>query len=162
MYRACLALFLILVSGGIARAEDLYQVFITDRPYSGGLISTYTNRTNTLFQLTETPYVLLHVPTSASSAKWSWWTDPAAVARFNNAGVNTLTDLTMTLDWAAVDKTPGEWLVKASYTIAGQIEYQTVKFTFAPEPLSAGLFITGGSAFALVRRKAVRKQRRLG
>lgn len=137
---------------GVASASSVYEAWITDGTMTGG---QYTDRTDSVFSLTETPYVFISLPDSLSSVdnvKATWWNDGADWSFVGTDKSGSLTAL-LTLDWKTVTKTAGLWTVQADYSAPGSIGSKTLNFTFAPEPVSAGLFLLGGGALAFLRRK---------
>lgn len=132
---------------------DNFTVFMTDRPYTTGSYTDYTDRSNTDFSLSETPYLFLHLPADVSSYKFSWWTREGDDPIYTDTAVTGDRDVTLTLDWADIGKSLGRWTVDGGYSWSGGDVMAATGFTFVPEPASAVLFLLGAGAFAAMRKR---------
>jgi hypothetical protein len=154
-----LALVAVVALRGFAFAfpvSDDFKVFITDTPYTGGNWWNYVDKSYTEFLQTQTPYLFMHIPASQTveTYKSSWWSPTAATPQFVDIGPDGSHDLTLTLDWLSVPKTPGPWSVDGIYSdFENPDVMKTTGFSFVPEPISASLFLLGGGALAVIRKK---------
>ena len=130
-----------------------YQEWITDGTMVNG---TYTNRTDSVFELSETPYVYMSLPSVISNVKSTWWNSGDSWYYEGSGKGSNLTAL-FTLDWGngagQAPKTPGPWLAQADYSAPGSVGSKTLHFSFAPEPISAGLFLLGAAALFSSRKQ---------
>jgi len=151
-----LAVFLI--SSNAFAAIDLNGVsmFMTD----------YNSTTEkTLFSGGETPYLYIGFPSSFNSlwkSDGSLWKNPDGVLKGFTLDVVAGQDNWYTItNWDTVKKS-GLWTVDAGYLALGwcnkKIGGQSLTFTFAPEPISATLFLLGGGAMAI---RAFRKKNKI-
>lgn len=149
-----LVLALIFVIAVSSRAFAAFDYYMTDKTPGDG--TTYTDRSFQVFNLAEVPYLYLHVPGNdwSETVVASWWTNPYGEKFFESKGPKDKDDFFMTLNWDDVGKTAGDWTVTGLFFADdGSSRKGTTGFTFAPEPVSAGLFLLGGGALALIRRK---------
>ncbi len=131
-----------------AFANDSFDMFITDS--NGGL----TNLTGHVFQEAESPWLYIHSPYAGLQVEASWWNDMVGHSYFVSSNIGTTQNVWLAPDWSTTPKTEGEWTVYGTYFGSnGQEQVGTAKFSFAPEPVSASLFLLGGLGLAVARRK---------
>jgi hypothetical protein len=155
-----LAVMLVVCSLGVARANSV-TAYITDgSTYANG---TYVDRTNTTFSLSENPELYVSLANLAYNTEWSFWGPNGTVLYTNTTSGKNLSWLD-TPDWSTITKTPGLWEVTAQYYVLGTgrpgsetsksfCGSTTLPFTFAPEPISASLFLLGGAGLAIYRKR---------
>jgi hypothetical protein len=157
-----LALLLLVSSGKVFAYESVY---ITDGTKSGG---EYVNRSGTVFQFSETPYLYLLLKPNPLAGKITsfsagWWHDPDEGLHFTSSGPSTDEEALMTLSWGygagQVSKTAGLWTVNSFFSYEnGTMGTQINNFSFAPEPVSSSLFLLGAGVMFI---KGFRKRRKV-
>jgi hypothetical protein len=148
-----LALMMVCFSVGIAHAS--FDAYITDGNISNG---SYVDRTGDTFGLTESPKLFVNLTGLVQNGGASYWWAPVGDDPVYSGSVVNVTSWLDTPDWNALGRSPGTWAVRAVGASAidctnGDCPVKDLTFKFAPEPISASLFLLGGAGLAIVRKK---------
>ena len=119
---------------------------------------------NHTFALSDNPKLFIGMPAGSSDSFAFWFVGPSSTFDANNnsfaysASAELFNDSYITLPWGTgnLTKAPGTWTAQVNHSPfdIDDCPSKTLHFNFAPEPISASLFLLGGAGLAFYRKRS--------